>query len=162
MDATPVYLAVGSNLGDREGNCRTVVALLGEEIAIEAVSSLYETVPYGVTDQPPFLNLALAGRTTLEPRALLGLCKRVEAEVGRRPTYRWGPRVVDVDILLLGDRVVMEDDLAIPHRDMLQRSFVLTPLAEIAPDVMHPTAGRAIVELAAAVGSEGVRRTVPW
>jgi len=157
-----VYLALGSNVGDREENLRAAVASLREGVAIDTVSSLYETAPYGVTDQPPFFNLALSARTRLAPHDLLLLAKRVERHVGRTPTYRWGPRVVDVDILLFGDRIVDEPDLIIPHADMLERAFVLVPLAEIAPEVVHPRAGRTIADLAAQRGAEGIRRVGTW
>src|SRR5690348_10007395 len=117
----PVYLSLGSNLGDREGNLRAAIERLEAFLAIDAISSLYETDPVGPPDQPRFLNLALAGRTGLEPLELLARIKAIEAGVGRRPTYRWGPRVVDIDIVLLGDVVMETEELTIPHREMRNR-----------------------------------------
>lgn len=153
-----VYLSLGSNLGDREDHLRTAGDLLKQRIEISGVSSLYETDPVGVTDQPPFLNLVIRGITELSPRELLEFVKGIERDVGRRPTFRWGPRVVDIDILMLGDEVIEEPDLVIPHRELTKRAFVLLPLTEIAPDVVVPGAGMTVHELASKVrGREGVR-----
>jgi 2-amino-4-hydroxy-6-hydroxymethyldihydropteridine diphosphokinase len=122
------------------------------------MSSLYRTAPVGVTDQPDFLNLAVQAETVLEPHELLTLVKRVERDIGRRPTFRWGPRVVDIDILLYGDRVLETPELTIPHPQMSNRAFVLVPLAEIAPGLIHPFQQQTIAELAANVpGAGGVR-----
>ena len=154
-----VYLSLGSNLGDREANLRRAVEALQEELTVTALSSLYETEPVGVLQQPSFLNLALAATTDLAPFDLLALVKRVEREVGRRPTFRWGPRVVDVDIILFGDHIVDTAELIIPHREMTRRAFVLIPLAEIAPDAVDPVTGTSVRRLAEQVdGAEGVRR----
>lgn len=150
-----VYLSIGSNLGDREGNLRTALRLLGERFQIIAVSSIYGTMPVGVTDQPEFLNQAVVARTDLDPAGLLAFVKEVEREVGRRPTYRWGPRVVDIDIVLYGEDVVDTPDLTIPHREMHRRAFVLIPLAEIAPSAAHPVLHRSVRDLAASVDGAG-------
>lgn len=153
-----VYLSLGSNVGDREANLRTAIELLARHVEVSAVSSLYETDPVGVADQPPFLNLAVAGRTDLDPAELLRRVKAIEREVGRVPTYRWGPRVIDVDVLLYGDQVIRTDSLVIPHPEMLKRAFVLVPLAQIAPSAVHPVAARTIAELAEEVtGRDSVR-----
>ncbi|MGH2443370.1 MAG: 2-amino-4-hydroxy-6-hydroxymethyldihydropteridine diphosphokinase [Chloroflexota bacterium] len=156
---TSIYLSMGSNLGDRENNLRSALRDLAPGIGISGVSSVYETAPVGVTDQPPFLNVAVSAKTGLEPQPLLKALQVIEQEVGRRPTYRWGPRIVDIDILLYGDLVLETPDLVIPHPRMHQRAFVLVPLAEIAPDLRHPVIGKSMSELAQEVaGRDSVRR----
>lgn len=147
-------------MGDREENLRNAVDRLGEHVTVRRVSSLYTTDPVGVTDQPSFLNCALEGETILSPFELLAFVKGVESEVGRRPTFRWGPRVVDVDILMLDDLLVHLPDLTIPHRELTRRRFVLLPLAEIAPDLQVPGTGLTISALLAGTDTTaGVART---
>jgi 2-amino-4-hydroxy-6-hydroxymethyldihydropteridine diphosphokinase len=158
MNETTVFLSLGSNLGDREGNLCAALRGLGPDVQIRRVSSLYETVPIGVIDQPAFLNLAAMGETTLAPDDLLAHVKAIERQVGRRETYRWGPRVVDLDIIFYGDSVMETEALTIPHRETARRAFVLLPLCEIAPDHVHPGLGRTVQDLAGAVSGEGVRR----
>lgn len=131
-------------------------------MAVRRTSSLYRTDPVGVTSQPEFLNLAIEGETALDPVELLRAVKRVERDIGRRPTFRWGPRVVDIDILLYDGLVLETSELTIPHREMMRRAFVLIPLAEISPDLVHPLEHRTMEELAeAAPGVEGVHRVDP-
>jgi 2-amino-4-hydroxy-6-hydroxymethyldihydropteridine diphosphokinase len=143
-----VYIGIGSNVGEREENCLKAVRLLEENgVKITRRSALYETEPWGVTDQPRFINMAVASETDLSPRGLLLLLKRIEGDMGRRRGVKWGPRLIDLDILLYNDLVMEESDLAIPHPMMHRRHFVLKPLAEIAPDKVHPGMARKIRDL---------------
>ena len=153
------YLGLGANLGDRLANMREAIRLVERDgsCRVTARSSVYETKPVGVTDQPDFLNAVIAIRTSLSPRDLLNLCKSIENEMGRVRTNKWGPRVIDIDILLCGDAPVRDDDLVIPHPEMIGRAFVLVPLAEIAPDV-EVGPGLTARAAAARVDREGVRR----
>jgi 2-amino-4-hydroxy-6-hydroxymethyldihydropteridine diphosphokinase len=152
------YLGLGSNLGDRDEHLRAAISKLAELLHVERISSVYETEPLLVEDQPLFHNLACAGQTTLDPFSLLRALKRIERDLGRVPGPRYGPRVIDIDILLLDDLVLTTAELTIPHPAMLERAFVLIPLAEIAPTQRHPLAGRTIEELALGLDTSGVRR----
>ena len=135
-----VYIGIGSNLGDREKNCTRAIELLEKKgITVKKKSSLYKTEPWGIKDQPEFLNMAIEIETYLKPRELLGFLKQIEAEIGREKSYKWGPRLIDLDILLFDDIILDEDNLKIPHPLMHKRDFVLRPLQEIAPDIIHPS-----------------------
>jgi len=143
-----VYLGVGSNLGERLKNCLDAIDLLNRNsIFIKKKSSFYETRPWGVINQPNFINLVVEADTQLSPLNLLGLIKKIEKVVGRKETYRWGPRVIDLDILLFDDIIFEDERLKIPHPLMHLREFVLRPLCEIAPDVRHPIFNMRICEL---------------
>ena len=138
---TTAHIGVGSNVGNRTEFCRRAVAALKAEdpIEIEAVSSLYETEPLGGPPQRSFINLVARADVALEPRPLLELCKTIEQRLGREPSdARWGPRVVDLDILTFGDEKIVEADLEIPHPRMTQRRFVLVPLLEVDPGASDP------------------------
>ena len=134
------YLGLGTNLGDKKANLRAAVNILNsnESVDVVALSSLYSTQPVGVKDQPDFINAVIAIQTTLSPVELLKLCNNIEHQLGRVRTIRWGPRVIDIDILLYNDVVINDNDLIIPHPCIMERAFVLIPLAEIAPDVILP------------------------
>jgi 2-amino-4-hydroxy-6-hydroxymethyldihydropteridine diphosphokinase len=153
-----VYLGLGSNLGDRDAHLRAAISKLAEFLHVERVSSVYETEPLLVEDQPLFHNIACAGQTSLDPFTLLRALKRLEGDLGRVPGPRYGPRVIDIDILLLDDLVLTTPELTIPHAAMLERAFALVPLAEIAPSQRHPVAGRTIAELALGLDASSVRR----
>ena len=154
-----VYLGLGSNLGDRQGNLTRAIELLSQQAKMEQVSSLYETDPVGYSEQPRFLNAVCRASTSLTPRELLALAKEIETRLGRLPSFPNAPRPIDVDILLYGNQVLQSAELTIPHPRLTQRAFVLVPLAEIAPSVMHPGNGKTALELLADVaGLEGVRQ----
>jgi len=151
------YLGLGSNLGDRAANLRAAVSALPPEVSVLAESAVYETPPWGVEDQPGFLNMALKAETNLAPAALRDHVKSIEHEVGRTETFRWGPRVIDIDILLYDDRIVDIPKLVIPHAQMHKRPFVLVPMASIAPDVVHPALGLSMRELLQYVDTSGIK-----
>jgi 2-amino-4-hydroxy-6-hydroxymethyldihydropteridine diphosphokinase len=134
------FLSLGSNLEDREGNLRRALELLGATSGIEVamVSSLYETRPVGVTEQPDFINLVAEVEASLDSHQLLRRCLEVENEMGRVREAHWGPRLIDVDVLLYGDEVSKDEELVLPHPEMLNRAFVLVPLLEIAPGLEMP------------------------
>ena len=152
------YLGFGSNLGDREENIRRAVERLSESVCGIQTSSIYETEPWGYLDQPKFLNMVCRCLTRMEPEELLSVCKELETMAGREPSFKYGPRVLDVDILAYGDAVVKKGSLAIPHGMLHERVFVLAPLAEIAPQWRHPILNKTAGELLEQVnGKEGVR-----
>jgi dihydroneopterin aldolase / 2-amino-4-hydroxy-6-hydroxymethyldihydropteridine diphosphokinase len=142
------YIGIGSNLGDRELNCKQAIGLLRQKgITLRKESSLYETKPWGVTDQPLFLNMAIEIETDLKPLELLRTLKDTEKKMGREETFLWGPRIIDLDILLYDNNIVDEKGLRIPHPHMQDREFVLRPLCEIAGNVIHPSLLLSIEEL---------------
>ena len=143
------YLSVGSNLGNREQNLKEAVRRASTLGRVVAVSSFYETEPVEVTDQPWFLNCVLALETTAEPAQLMRELLRIEHEMGRQRLVKKGPRSIDIDILLFGNAVVNTPDLSIPHPEMTRRRFVLEPLAEIAPDLLHPVSQKTVTLLLA-------------
>ena len=134
-----VFLGLGSNLGEREENVREALNQIAAlpEIQVVRMSALIETEPWGVEDQPPFINAVAEIRTELEPLELLDATKAIEGKMGREKTYRWGPRLVDIDVLVYGQRRVHTPRMNVPHPQLLERPFVVEPLAEIAPEIIE-------------------------
>jgi 2-amino-4-hydroxy-6-hydroxymethyldihydropteridine diphosphokinase len=159
MLETEIGLGFGGNVGDPAEAIRAAIEALQTRgiAAIDATSSLYRTAPWGGVPQPDYANACAIGRTRLAPLPLLDAIKQLERDLGRVETVRWGPRVIDIDILYYGDVALQDERLVIPHRDLLNRAFVLIPLAEIAPDRL--IGGRRVKDAARAVASDGVR---PW
>lgn len=154
-----VYLGIGSNLGDRGEHLNRARSLLqAPDLQIARASSIYETEPRDLVNQPWFLNQVLEARTTLFPRQLLARAKKIEQEMGRKRTIVNGPRIIDIDILLYADSVLKTDGLEIPHPRLPERRFVLEPLAELAPDLRHPVTKKTIRDLLAGVADQQVRR----
>lgn len=158
-DWVAIGLGLGGNVGDPKATIARAVDVLRARghVRLDAVSSLYRTAPWGSVPQPDFANACTLGVTDLAPRALLAEIKAVEALLGRIEGERWGPRAIDIDILFYADAAIKASDLVIPHRSLLERAFVLVPLAEIAPDLV--IAGRRVADAAARVNCSGV---APW
>jgi 2-amino-4-hydroxy-6-hydroxymethyldihydropteridine diphosphokinase len=151
-----IYLGLGSNLGDREENLLQAIQKLEPEIHPQKVSSIFETSPWGYLDQPGFLNCAVEAVTGLTPRKLLQKLKTIESEMGRQPSIHFGPRLIDLDILLYDDLILSTKNLTIPHPLLVERAFVLVPLSEIASDLRHPISGETMGALVALVDKTGV------
>ncbi len=166
-DGHTIFLSLGANRGDRQNNLGQALRRLEKVIAIQAVSSLYETEPVGEGgrplpyDQPLFLNLACQGRTNLEPNTVLTASKEIEASMGRRPSFRNAPRPIDIDILLYDNLQISLPQLVIPHPRMRERAFVLIPLAEIAPSTIEPISGQTIQQMASNVSPQGIYKIGP-
>lgn len=173
-----VYLSLGSNIGNRLKNIQKAIKLLKKSgFDIIETSSIYETSPYGVTDQPDFLNLALKGETKFSPEELLKEIKRIEKEIGRKPSREWGPRAIDIDILFYNKEIInipelqpvrsklpkatatpsvgTSNGLKIPHPQLHKRKFVLIPLKEIAPRLVHPVLKKTVSQILKDAGDKG-------
>ena len=152
-----VYLALGSNIGNRQKNLSAALQMLREVVDIHKISSVYETEPVGYLDQPRFLNMVCYGQTASSPDGLLRSAKAIEEALGRQPSFRNAPRPIDIDILLYDNLCLETEHLTIPHPRMSERAFVLVPLAEIAPTAIEPISGKTVQELLLAVSQAGVR-----
>ncbi len=161
IEAITIYLSLGSNMGDRQKNLEWALSLLSQRVRMSAVSSIYETEPMDNTEQPRFLNMACQAATMLAPTALLLLAKGIENKMGRTPGKPNSPRPIDIDILLYGEQTIETPELVIPHPRMAKRAFVLVPLAEIAPTLVHPTSGKKIKELLKGVAGQEVSKWEP-
>jgi len=156
MDEHTVYLALGSNLGDRLANLKQAIAALSPQMEVKAKSRVYETPPWGHTDQPMFLNQALKVKTYVEAEPLLKHLKRLEIALGRKATFQYGPRLIDIDILFYDDLVLDTPSLVIPHPQLHERGFVLMPLNDIAPDLVHPTLKQTVREMLSLCNVSGI------
>lgn len=152
-----IYLALGTNLGDRSANLRAATDALAPDICVLDKSPIYETEPWGYTDQPPFLNMVVRAKTDLSPQDLLGRLKEIESTLGRIPSFRNGPRLIDLDILFYDELVLDTPPLVIPHPQLHKRAFVLVPLATIAPTLVHPLLGLSVEQFLEKIDGHGVK-----
>ena len=151
-----IYLSLGTNLGDRLANLRAALKGLPPKVIVRAESKIYETPAWGFEDQPAFLNMAIRGGTDLEPEPLLMYLKQLETRLGRRPSFHWGPRLIDIDLLFYEALVLDTPLLVIPHPRLHERAFVLVPLADIAPDLIHPALGKRVRQLLEGMDKTGI------
>lgn len=151
MSDRGVFLGIGSNLGDRLVNVTQAVIMIGElpRVVLEKESSIYKTLPYGVKDQPCFYNKVVRIDTSYTPRELLSEILKIESKMKRQRKKKWGPRIIDIDILFFNHSVVNEEDLVIPHYDIVNRDFCLYPMMELEPEFRHPVDGKTVVEMLA-------------
>ncbi len=158
MEEHTVYLALGSNLGNRLANLKQAVAAFSPQMEVKAKSHVYETPPWGYEDQPRFLNQVIKVKTYLEPEPLLKHIKRLEVTLGRKASFPNGPRLIDIDILFYDDLILNTASLAIPHPRLHERGFVLLPLMDIDPDLVHPANQKSVREMVALSDIEGIEK----
>lgn len=160
MDEHIVYLALGSNLGNRAANLKEAIAALSPQMEVQARSQVYETPPWGYTDQEKFFNQVLKVKTYLAPEPLLKHLKRLEVALGRKASFQNGPRLIDIDILFFDDLVFESPALVIPHPRVHERGFVLLPMMDIAPDFVHPVKQKSVRDLLAGCDLRGIVQVV--
>jgi 2-amino-4-hydroxy-6-hydroxymethyldihydropteridine diphosphokinase len=153
-----VYLALGSNLGNRLSNLKEAIAALPPQMEVKAKSPVYETPPWGYENQPKFLNQVIKAKTYLDPEPLLKHLKRLEVALGRKESFPNGPRLIDMDILFFDDLILNTPTLIIPHPRLHERGFVLLPLMDISPDLVHPISKKSVRELVAGSNVEGIEK----
>jgi 2-amino-4-hydroxy-6-hydroxymethyldihydropteridine diphosphokinase len=160
MSPTPhtIFLGLGTNVGDRYANLQAALDALAPKVRITARSPVYQTPPWGYTEQADFLNMVVSAETELKPRGLLKFIKKIEKQVGRTATFRWGPREIDIDILFYDHLSLNTSKLTIPHPRVHQRAFMLVPLADLAPDLRHPVTEKTIREHLAEVEAVDIQR----
>ncbi len=151
-----VYLGMGTNVGDRQANLMAAIAALPPEVEMTRRSAIFQTPPWGYTDQPDFLNLVVEAATRLSPLELLAHLKQIEGQIGRTETFHWGPREIDIDILFYDDLLFEDSGLTIPHPRLHERAFVLLPLSALAPDLRHPKLGQSVRAMLAEVDTSGL------
>ena len=151
------YLALGTNLGDRLAHLRAALDAFPPEVRVLAQSRIYETPAWGYEDQPAFLNMVIKAATELPPEVLLARLKVLERDLGRTPTFRWGPRLIDIDILFYDAIILDGPDVTIPHPRLHERAFVLVPLSDVAPDLVHPRLGQTVRQLLAGVDASRIQ-----
>ena len=153
-----MFLGLGTNLGDRADNLRRAVHALRGLLHVDALSAIYESAAVGYTEQPHFWNMAVRAQTSLSPRTLLDSVKQLERELGREATFRMGPRLIDIDVLMYNDALIEEDGLQIPHPRLHERPFVLRPLVDIEPRLQLTHLGRSAADQLATIGEQSLRR----
>jgi 2-amino-4-hydroxy-6-hydroxymethyldihydropteridine diphosphokinase len=158
MKEHTVYLALGSNLGDRLANLKQAIDALTPQMEVKAKSSVYETPPWGYEDQPKFLNQVVKAKTYLDPEPLLKHLKRLEVALGRQASFPNGPRLIDMDILFYDELILNTSALVIPHPRLQERGFVLLPLMELSPDLVHPLIKKSVREMAAGCDVAGIKK----
>ncbi len=160
FDNHTVYIALGSNLGDRLAHLKEAIASLSPQLDVKAKSHVYETPPWGYQDQDPFYNQVLKAKTYLAPEPLLKHLKRLEVALGRQPSFENGPRSIDIDMLFYDDLVMTTPVITLPHPRLHERGFVLLPLMDIAPDLVHPVRQKSVREMIAACDLTGIKQVV--